>query len=196
LSTDRSVNIKCTALKSERAGTLKFIGMMQSDGVGASIIKPTNESQNGGTSTKRKRSPDEEEFTYIHTLSKRKLNTLDNRCVVIDPNRRYLLFCMHESSTKQASAIYRYVSSPQSRCTICFNILTFVFNRYTSCQKHNELKRKKYRKIKNQLKDNNERVCIAEKALSEGPPHRKNNAETHLKYLDLRQQHNGVLNNH
>jgi hypothetical protein len=78
---------------------------------------------------------------------------------------------------------------------MCFNTL-FVFNRYTSCQKHDELKSKKYRKIRNQLKDNNERVCIAEKALSEGPPRRTNKTETHLKYLELRQQHNGVLSNH
>ena len=104
------LNLNCTALKSQRAGTLKFIGMVQTGGVGVSIIKSTNESQKGGTSTKRKRSPDEEEFTYIHTLSKRKLNTLDNRCVIIDPNRRDLLFCMHESSTKQAPAIYMHVS--------------------------------------------------------------------------------------
>jgi hypothetical protein len=69
---------------------------------------------------KRKKKPkktDDRDTTwrYIHELNQSKINETDGKCVLIDPNRRDLLYCMHETSTKEDPIKYRYTWNQQMK---------------------------------------------------------------------------------
>ncbi|KAJ2076611.1 hypothetical protein H4R24_005599, partial [Coemansia sp. RSA 988] len=60
---------------------------------------------------KRKRNSKDDkpkEFPYIHEIDAADLRKMDGRCVLIDPGRGDLLYCMKETSTTADRCIYRY----------------------------------------------------------------------------------------
>ncbi|CEG77452.1 hypothetical protein RMATCC62417_12202 [Rhizopus microsporus] len=86
---------------------MKFQGMIQTDGIGVSVLKQNKESSKGGT--KGMRMKGEDECQYISKLTTREHQETTNKCVFIDPGRRDLLYCMHErSKSNSKSDLYRY----------------------------------------------------------------------------------------
>lgn len=93
------VNLRKKAFKSQGPKkSLQFRGTMETDGVGVSVIK-----QNMDTNRKilRKRNVQlatNDTFKYIEELGQDVLKKTEGKCVLVDPGRRDLLFCMKESS--------------------------------------------------------------------------------------------------
>jgi transposase len=89
---------------------LQFRGTIQTDGVGVSIIKKTNDTAYGATVA-----ADTIDVPYITTLRAEEHQEIAGRCVTIDPGRRDLLFCVHENSTPQEPHTFRYTNSYEKK---------------------------------------------------------------------------------
>ncbi|KAL0076670.1 hypothetical protein F4703DRAFT_1884710 [Phycomyces blakesleeanus] len=116
---------------------MKFRGTIQTDGVGISIIKQNQDTTQGPLSRKVT-TINPENIPYIHDL-------IRGCCVLIDPGRRDLLYCMHEESTVETPRCYRYTSNQQ-------NI---------------RLKKTKFRRILQDLKAQAPNVIAAEHEISQ-----------------------------
>ncbi|KAK9708720.1 hypothetical protein K7432_009465 [Basidiobolus ranarum] len=113
------------------------------DGVGVSVLKQNNDTEKKGSSgTKSKSLASKEEFQYVEKLGREELKASVGNCVLNDPGRRDLLYCMHEESTAENKMAYRY----------------------TSNQKVIETKYRKFRKLREYLKT--DQVTRAEHFLS------------------------------
>jgi hypothetical protein len=122
--------------------SMKFRGTIYTDGVGVSVLKQNhNTKKKGGSSGGKSKPIKADEFQYVEKLGKDFLAGV-GKCVLIDPGRRDLLYCMHEKSTVENKMIYRY----------------------TSNQKAIETKSRKFRKLRNNLK--RDKVITAEISLS------------------------------
>jgi hypothetical protein len=166
------LNMKYRALKKQNA--LIFQGMILTDGVGATILKQnfdsgrrrkndSDEYASGSSSGKRKaatkKDDAKEEFEYIEGLGKEKLKKIEGRCVLIDPGRRDILYCMDESSTVSDKRIFRFTKNQRSK------------------------KSRRLRYLRNQLKP--DRVKTAELELSKVPS-ATIDIEQFVKYLEVR----------
>ncbi|KAG0753763.1 hypothetical protein G6F57_014079 [Rhizopus arrhizus] len=140
---------------------MKFRGTIYTDGVGVSVLKQSYDTmKKGGSSGGKPKSIKAEEFQYIEKLGKEELLAGVGKCVLIDPGRRDLLYCMHEKSTVENKMIYRY----------------------TSNQKAIETKSRKFRKLRNNLK--RDEVIAAELSLS----HFKSSTVNKDKFIEYLQE--------
>ena len=92
---------------------------MRTDGVSLCILRKKNGMKTQAHRRKRKRSEsatERRQRTYrdIAELSADELQA-KGPCVLIDPNRRDILFAMHESSTPENPLVYRYTSMSRRR---------------------------------------------------------------------------------
>jgi hypothetical protein len=85
-----------------------------------------------------------EEFQYITYPASRRALQNDHNCIVIDPGRRDILFCMHESSTADNPNVYRFTSN---------NLAT-------------DSSRRRYRKFREALLEANPEISVAFDRLS------------------------------
>ncbi|KAK9762926.1 hypothetical protein K7432_010857 [Basidiobolus ranarum] len=127
-----------------KSKSMRFRGMMYSDGVGVSVLKQKYDTKKvcGDSSAKSKSPASEEEFQYVEKLGREELKAGVGKCVLIDPGRHDLLYCMYEESTAENKMVYRY----------------------TNNQKAIETKCRKFRKLRENLKI--DQVIIAELSLS------------------------------
>jgi hypothetical protein len=95
--------------------SLKFRGSIYTDGVGVSIIKSNQETRAGGPRTRRTMPASEER--YITDLSDEDLQETIGRAVLIDPNRRDLIYCMHEYSTVHDKQTFRWTKNSEAKIT-------------------------------------------------------------------------------
>ncbi|KAJ2556781.1 hypothetical protein EV175_001770, partial [Coemansia sp. RSA 1933] len=83
--------------------------------------KPTNAENKDRPKPKRKKKKSTAkkppEFRYVHELSEEEHQEIRGKCVFVDPGRRDLLYCMHESSTLDSKCVYRYTSNMRRRWT-------------------------------------------------------------------------------
>lgn len=130
---DKACYLQRKAFKKQgKLKDLRFEGTIETDGIGASIIK-----QNFNTSrkipghdhegvTKRQRrdaDEEEEELKYIENLSREELIATQGECVLIDPNRRDLLYCMKETSTVEKKQTFRFTSNCRNKQSRIFKKL-------------------------------------------------------------------------
>jgi hypothetical protein len=112
-----------TALKLQELGVLRFRGAIQTDGMGATVLKKRQNRKHqciGLQSTFVGPEP------YITDLDAQQHGKITGRYVTIEPGRRDLLYCEHESSTADIPRTYRYTKSCQDKmekikkyCRIC-----------------------------------------------------------------------------
>ncbi|KAJ1651649.1 hypothetical protein IWQ61_007841, partial [Dispira simplex] len=57
------------------------------------------------------------DIKYTHDVPQSELRETEGKCVLIDPGRRDLLFCMHESSTTENRQQYRYTRCQRAKET-------------------------------------------------------------------------------
>ncbi|KAI8052606.1 uncharacterized protein B0P05DRAFT_562139 [Gilbertella persicaria] len=112
------LNMKSKAMKPQGDNKrMKFRGTIYTDGVAVSILKQTYDSKKKGSGGgMRNDKKTEEDIAYIESLSQEKLQerTYKNNCVLFDPGRRDMLFCMHESSTVEKKRTYRYTRNQRN----------------------------------------------------------------------------------
>ncbi|KAJ1789702.1 hypothetical protein LPJ59_005294, partial [Coemansia sp. RSA 2399] len=66
---------------------------------------------------KGKKKGKKQEFPYIHQLKKEVLDAMGSNVVFIDPGRRDLLYCLHESSSAEAPSTFRYTRNMKDQVT-------------------------------------------------------------------------------
>ncbi|KAJ1662191.1 hypothetical protein EV178_006080, partial [Coemansia sp. RSA 1646] len=132
------LDINCRAIKSKQGGKV-FEGLVQTDGVSISIFKKckakkktnntTDQTSNIKThdtasivktkmpKTKKGRSKGEFEFEYIESIDQDKLCVMEGNCVLIDPGRGDLLFCMHEYSSIGNPWLFRFTRNHKAKLT-------------------------------------------------------------------------------
>ncbi|KAI8091231.1 uncharacterized protein B0P05DRAFT_634361 [Gilbertella persicaria] len=112
------LNMKSKAMKPQGDNKqIKFRGIIYTDGIAVSILKQTFDSKKKGSGgDMRNDKKIEEDIAYIESLSQEKLRerTYKDNCVLIDPGRRDMLFCMHESSTVEKKRAYRYTKNQRN----------------------------------------------------------------------------------
>ncbi|EIE83535.1 hypothetical protein RO3G_08240 [Rhizopus delemar RA 99-880] len=99
MGTVRDATSKVMKPQGERK-SMKFRGTIYTDGVGVSVLKQSyNTKKKGGSSGGKSKSIEAVEFQFVEKLGQEELLTGAGKCVLIDPGRRDLLYCMHEKST-------------------------------------------------------------------------------------------------
>ncbi|KAI8055709.1 hypothetical protein BDF22DRAFT_617894 [Syncephalis plumigaleata] len=164
---DEAVDLNSEPLKKQMGGKLKFLGSIETDGVGVTVIKEIEEGRGARSAAKKAA---KESMRYITELSEEERKAIKDKCVAVDPGRRDLLFCVHEKSTVKKPIKYRYTKSCQNKTQ----------------------KRKEYRQIRDDCKEGNKAVQDAERALSRTRS-RTLSAKDYEGYLKCRSKHSDVL---
>lgn len=134
---DKVLNMKYKALKKQGADkSLCFQGMILTDGVTATVLKQNFESgrrqkvnlaitpEQSSSSTKGRKGKrsepvdDEDGFKYIEDLTKNQLKETEDNCVLIDPGRRDILYCMKETSKVDNRQLFRFTKNQISTVKI------------------------------------------------------------------------------
>ncbi|KAL0078391.1 hypothetical protein J3Q64DRAFT_1702541 [Phycomyces blakesleeanus] len=92
---------------------MKFRGTIQTDGIGISVLKQT-QGTTQGPNPRMTTTIGTEHTHYIHDFTPEQHESIRGRCVLIDPGRRDLLYCIHEESTVETPRCYRYTSNQEN----------------------------------------------------------------------------------
>ncbi|KAG1495071.1 hypothetical protein G6F47_003807 [Rhizopus delemar] len=162
-----ALDVRSKAMKPQgERKVMKFRGTIYTDGVGVSVLKQNYDTKKkGGSSGGKPKSIEADEFQYIEKLGKEELLAGAGKCVLMDPSRQDLLYCMHEKSTVENKMIYRY----------------------TSNQKAIETKSRKFRKLRNNLK--RDKAIAVELSLS----HFKSSTVNKDKFVEYLQRRTRVI---
>ena len=99
-------------------GGKEFDGTFWTDGYGVSILKRTPGTKIGAGQTRtrgeKRKTRDERLFPYFDTIPPQQLQAYQD-IVFADPNKRDLLYMMHDSSAKQFPRLLRYTSMTRRR---------------------------------------------------------------------------------
>jgi hypothetical protein len=87
----KMVNLKRKPVKEQQG--LKFQGTVFTDGVGLSIVKQNYDTSRRSARRQNEISINKEELKYVDDLSKEELQQDVEKCVLIDSDRRDLLYC-------------------------------------------------------------------------------------------------------
>lgn len=117
------MNMDYKALKKQKTDkSLCFHGMIQTDGVTVSVLKQNFET--GRRQQSRNSKPaDDDGFTYIESMTKEQLEQTKEKCVLVDPGRRDILYCMKESSTPKNRQCFRFTKNTRSKKSRRFRYL-------------------------------------------------------------------------
>ncbi|KAL9536358.1 hypothetical protein MBANPS3_012712, partial [Mucor bainieri] len=86
--------------------------MIQTDGVGVSVLKRGQWHNQFNPQQAERQGQEAREFPYI---TDPEANLPQENCVVIDPGRRDLLYCMHETSTVENPNMFRFTKPMQDK---------------------------------------------------------------------------------
>ncbi|CEJ02539.1 hypothetical protein RMCBS344292_16540 [Rhizopus microsporus] len=104
--------------------SLCFQGTIETDGVGASIIKQNTTTNRKMTQPKTKHKESEDAARYIQNLTQEELNETKSKCVLMDPGRRDLLYCMKETSTAKNKQFMAYTNMTRMKVSRHYRILS------------------------------------------------------------------------
>ncbi|KAG0782785.1 hypothetical protein G6F21_010919 [Rhizopus arrhizus] len=109
---------------SKRVMTIKttFQGTLEIDGVGVSIIKQNTDTRNSPKPNTEKK-VDGNQTEHIEGLGQADLKSTEGKCVLIDPGRRDLMYCMKETSTIEEKRTLIFTKSNRSQCSRHFRYL-------------------------------------------------------------------------
>ncbi|KAG0786634.1 hypothetical protein G6F16_008592 [Rhizopus arrhizus] len=106
------VDTSSAALKPQEHGVLQFRGTIQTDGVGATVLKKRQDRKYRYIGLQNIFI---EPTPYITTLNAQQHGKIAGRCVIIGSGRRDLLYCVHENSTADAPRTYKYTKYCQDK---------------------------------------------------------------------------------
>ena len=155
-----------------RAPKHQFSFILQTDGIGVSLLFEHKHSDNGNGKRQKKcmdcvSEQRTEHSHYVHDLNKAQLSYLSTKTVVgVDPGKYNLVYMADGSFTKP---------TPKSK-------KKFRTLRYTVWQHHEEIKQKHYDRISKQLRDNNPAVAATERILATCSS-RSVNVDIYKKYI-------------
>jgi hypothetical protein len=118
------VDLKKKAFKDQGLNkSLRFQGTIETDGVGVSIIKQNTDTSRRMASINKKKNMFDDETEYIEGLTQAELKNTKGRCVLMDPGRRDLLYCMKETSTAKDKQTLVYTKMTRNKIARHFKIL-------------------------------------------------------------------------
>ncbi|GAA5801467.1 hypothetical protein HPULCUR_006913 [Helicostylum pulchrum] len=97
--------------------SLRFQGTLETDGIGVSVLKQ-NISTNrrlSGTGRQQSVTKDEYKIENIQDLTQETLNRTTDNCILIDPGRRDLMYCMHETSTVKEKKTFIFTKNNRTK---------------------------------------------------------------------------------
>ncbi|CEP15153.1 hypothetical protein [Parasitella parasitica] len=120
----RVVNLERKAFKSQGCKkTLHFQGTLETDGVGVSILKQNTDTNRKSVMPKKPLEDIDDETKYIEKLEDAELKQTLGKCVLMDPGRRDLLYCMKETSRADKKEIMIFTKNDRSKCSRHFRRL-------------------------------------------------------------------------
>lgn len=108
----QAVNLNSRVFRDQENHVLKFTGTIQTDGFGVTVLKKRNDNKERYTTRYQVES---ERTRYVHEVDHQELQQYTGRCVTVDPGRRDLLFCVHETSTPDNPRKFRFTKSQQNQ---------------------------------------------------------------------------------
>ncbi|KAG1505912.1 hypothetical protein G6F53_010071 [Rhizopus delemar] len=103
--------------------TLQFQGTLETDGVGVSIIKQNTDTSRKSSKPNTEKKVDGNQTEHIEGLSQAELKSTEGKCVLIDPGRRDLMYCMKETSTVEEKQTLIFTKNNRSKCSRHFRYL-------------------------------------------------------------------------
>ena len=88
--------------------SLRFQGTLETDGVGVSLIKQNIDTSRKSPKPNTEKKVDGKQTEHIEGLGQADLKSTEGKCVLIDPGRWNLMYCMKETSTVEETNIYIY----------------------------------------------------------------------------------------
>jgi hypothetical protein len=79
--------------------SLLFQGTLETDGVGASIIKQNTDTSRKSPKPNNETKVDSNQTEHIEGLGQADLKSTEGKCILVDPGRWDLMYCMKETST-------------------------------------------------------------------------------------------------
>ncbi|KAG1135445.1 hypothetical protein G6F37_012815 [Rhizopus arrhizus] len=101
---------------------LRFQGTLETDGVDVSIIKQNTDTRNSPKPNTEKK-VDGNQAEHIEGLGQANLKRIEGKCVLIDPGRRDLMYCMKETSTVEEKQTLIFTKNNRSKCSRHFRYL-------------------------------------------------------------------------
>ncbi|KAI9269607.1 hypothetical protein EDC94DRAFT_374916 [Helicostylum pulchrum] len=120
------VSLKRKAFKPQGPDkSLRFQGTLETDGIGVSAIKQNTSTNRRLADIGRQQSvtKDEYKIEHIEDLTQETLKRTADNCVLIDPGRRDLMYCMHETSTVKEKKTFIFTKNNRMKLSIHFRSL-------------------------------------------------------------------------
>ncbi|GAA5807290.1 hypothetical protein MFLAVUS_000647 [Mucor flavus] len=93
------VNLRNRAFKNQGFDkSVRFQGTLETDGVGISVIKQNMDTNRKTSKAKNRTQITVDQTEYIEGISQSDLRKTEGNCVLIDPGRRDLMYCLKETS--------------------------------------------------------------------------------------------------
>ncbi|KAG1034421.1 hypothetical protein G6F43_013414 [Rhizopus delemar] len=102
---------------------LRFQGTLETDGVSVSIIKQNTDTSRKSPKTNTEKKVDGNQTEHIEGLGQADLKSTEGKCVLIDPGRRDLMYCMKETSTVEEKQTLIFTKNNRSKCSRHFRYL-------------------------------------------------------------------------
>ncbi|KAG1140606.1 hypothetical protein G6F37_001162 [Rhizopus arrhizus] len=105
------------------AVSLRFQGTLETDGVGVFIIKQNTDTSRKSPKPNTEKKVDGNQTEHIEGLGQVDLKSTEGKCVLIDPRRRDLMYCMKETSTVEGKQTLIFTKNNRSKCSRHFRYL-------------------------------------------------------------------------
>jgi hypothetical protein len=102
---------------------LRFQGILETDGVSVSIIKQNTDTSRKSPKPNAEKKVDGNQTEHIEGLDQADLKSTEGKCVLIDPGRRDLMYCMKETSTVEEKQTLIFIKNNRSKCSRHFRYL-------------------------------------------------------------------------
>ncbi|KAG1046546.1 hypothetical protein G6F43_010972 [Rhizopus delemar] len=103
--------------------SLRFQGTLETDGIGVSIIKQSTDTSRKSPKPNTEKKVDGNQTEHIEGLDQADLKSTEGKCVLIDPGRRDLMYCMKEISTVEEKQTFIFTKNNRSKCSRHFKYL-------------------------------------------------------------------------
>ncbi|KAG0891114.1 hypothetical protein G6F34_011942 [Rhizopus arrhizus] len=103
--------------------SLRFQGILETDGVGVSIIKQSIDTSRKSPKSNTEKKVDGNQIEHIEGLGQADLKSTEGKCVLIDFGRRDLMYCMKETSTVEEKQTLIFIKNNRSKCPRHFRYL-------------------------------------------------------------------------
>ncbi|KAG1262298.1 hypothetical protein G6F65_014706 [Rhizopus arrhizus] len=97
--------------------SLRFQGTLETDGVGVSMVKQNTDTSRKSPKPNTEKKVDGNQTEHIEGLGQADLKSTEGKCVLIDPGRRDLMYCMKETSTVEEKQTLIFTKNNRSKCS-------------------------------------------------------------------------------